>query len=74
MNVKVILYIVIVPLTIYILEGININSIFKKNRNIQACLFYLFSVICISYLVVNFLYDFFTYTKIGGILWKKVLH
>ena len=68
MNVKVILYIVIVSLTIYILEGININSIFKKNRNVQACLFYLFSVICISYLVVNFLYDFFTYTKIGGIL------
>ena len=68
MNIKVILYMVIVPLTIYILEGLNINSIFKKNRVIQATLFYLFSTICISYLIVNFLYDFFIYTKIGGIV------
>ena len=66
MNIKVILYIVIVPLTIYILEGLNINHIFKKNRVVQATLFYLFSTICISYLVVNFLYDFFIFTKIGG--------
>ena len=32
MNIKVILYIVIIPIVIYILEGLNINHIFKKNR------------------------------------------
>ena len=53
MNVKIILYIVIIPLTIYILEGLNINHIFKKNRVLQASLFYLICTICISYLTVN---------------------
>lgn len=68
MNVKIILYIVIIPLTIYILEGLNINQIFKKNRVLQASLFYLVCTICISYLVVNFLYDVYTYTRLGGIV------
>ena len=68
MNTKIILYIAIVPLVIYILEGLNINHIFKKNRVVQATLFYLIATICISYLVVNFIYDFFIYTKMGGIV------
>ena len=68
MNVKIILYIVIIPLTIYILEGLNINHIFKKNRVLQASLFYLICTICISYLTVNFLYDIYTYTRLGGIV------
>ena len=68
MNIKVILYIVVIPLVIYILEGLNINSIFKKNRVIQATLFYLVITICISYLLVNFIYDFFVFTKIGGVV------
>ncbi len=68
MNVKIILYILIIPLTVYILEGLNINHIFKKNRVLQATLFYLVCTICISYLTVNFLYDVFTYSKIGGIV------
>jgi uncharacterized membrane protein YwzB len=71
MNVKIILYILIIPLTVYILEGLNINHIFKKNRVLQATLFYLVCTICISYLTVNFLYDVFTYSKIGGIVWIK---
>jgi len=68
MNTKIILYIAIVPLVIYVLEGLNINHIFKKNRVVQATLFYLIISICISYLVVNFIYDFFIYTKMGGIV------
>lgn len=67
MNIKVLLYIIIIPLTIYVLEGLNINHIFKKNRVIQATLFYLIATICISYIVVNFIYDFFVFSGIGGI-------
>lgn len=59
MSVKALIYCVIVPLMIWILDGIDINKIFKKNRNIQATLFYLVICICLSYLVVNFFYDFF---------------
>lgn len=59
MSIKALIYCIIVPLMIWILDGIDINRIFKKNRNIQATLFYLTICICLSYLVVNFFYDFF---------------
>ncbi len=68
MSVKLILYLIDIPFTIYVLEGLNINHLFKKNRVLQATLFYLVCTICISYLTVNFLYDIFTYTRIGGIV------
>lgn len=66
MSTKIILYIFMVPIVIYALDGININNIFKKNRVIQARLFYLMITLGLSYLIVNFIYDFFTYTIIGG--------
>lgn len=63
MSVKVILYIFISPLVIWALEGVNLNSIFKKNRIIQANIIYVMFVLGLSYLVVNFLFDFFTYSQ-----------
>ena len=68
MNTKIILYIVIIPLILYMLEGLNINQIFKKNRVIQATLFYIICTICLSYLTVNFISDIFTYARLGGIV------
>ncbi len=59
MSIKALIYCVVVPIIIWILDGIEINKIFKKNRNIQATLFYLIICIGLSYLVVNFFYDFF---------------
>lgn len=63
MNVKTILYLVTVPLTIWALECINIENLFKKNRKYQATLLYLILGISLSYLVVNFFYDFFLNSK-----------
>ena len=63
MSIKALIYCVIVPLIIWLLDGIEINKIFKKNRNIQASIFYLVICISLSYLVVNFFYDFFLYSK-----------
>lgn len=63
MNVRTILYCVIVPLTIWALESLNISNIFKKNRYFQSRLLYLFFTISISYLVVNFFMDFFISTQ-----------
>ena len=59
MSIKALIYCVIVPLIIWLLDGIEINKIFKKNNNIQASIFYLVICISLSYLVVNFFYDFF---------------
>ena len=56
--IKFILYLVIIPFVIYLFDGININTIFKKNKVIQARLFYILLIFGFSYLVCNFIYDF----------------
>lgn len=63
MNVKTVLYFVVVPFTVWALESINIQNVFKKNRKYQATLLYLIIAISLSYLVVNFFYDFFLNSK-----------
>lgn len=55
---KIIIYIIIIPLVIWSLDGINISNIFKKNRYYQSRVFYMICVFALSYLVVNFLSDF----------------
>lgn len=63
MNVKTILYIFMVPLSIWALDSLNMEGKFKKNRYYQARLLYLMLAISLSYLVVNFFYDFYMYSK-----------
>lgn len=59
MTIKTILYIVVVPLSIYALDSLNLNNKFKKNHEFQVKLLYLMTSLGLSYLVVNFFYDFF---------------
>ena len=56
--VKLIIYVFDFFLSLIALDSININSIFKKNKIMQARLFYLILAISMSYLVSNFIYDF----------------
>lgn len=56
--VKLIIYLMVMPLVIYSMDSININVIFKKNRDFQARIVYMFLIFSMSYLVSNFLYDF----------------
>lgn len=62
--IKALLYIVILPFTIWMMEALDINKLFKKNRVIQARFIYLMLAISATYLVTNFFYDFFLSTKI----------
>lgn len=64
MNIKTILYIIIVPITIWALESLNINQFFKKNRYYQSRILYFLIAIFLSYTTTNFFYDFFVNTKI----------
>lgn len=64
MNVKLLLYIFIIPFVMYALDGVNINSIFKKNKVIQARILYVMIIFALSYLLVNFIYDFYDVSKI----------
>ncbi len=58
------LYIIILIITVWALESINTTGIFKKNRYYETRVLYLIVSIALSYLVVNFLYDFIINTKI----------
>jgi len=64
MNVRVLLYIIIVPLTIWALEGIRLEHLFKKNKYYQIYILYIIVSIGLSYLVVNFLMDFFVSSQV----------
>lgn len=57
--IKVILYIFTLIMTIWAMEGLDINRFFKQSRIYQARLIYLMLAMSISYLVTNFIYDFF---------------
>lgn len=58
--VKLILYILIIPLVVFSMDSVNINGIFKKGQSnyYQARFFYMLVVMGLSYLVVNFVLDF----------------
>ena len=44
--------------------SLNLEGLFKKNHVNQIKLFYVFVSLSISYLVVNFLYDFYLVSQI----------
>ena len=59
MTVKFFLYIVVAILVTWATDSININQIFKKNRVLQARVFYFLIILSLTYLVTNALYDFY---------------
>ena len=61
--IKFVIYLIVMPLVIYTMDSVNISVIFKKNKIYQARIFYILLVFSLSYLVVNFLYDFLYMVK-----------
>lgn len=61
---KLLLYIFVTIIVIWSMDAVNINQIFKKNRVMQARIFYFLLGISLIYLVTNFLMDLFTSSKI----------
>lgn len=64
MNVKTILYIIMVPFSIWMVEALNIDKYFKSNRKYQIICFYVVLSISLAYLIVNFIYDFYEVSRI----------
>lgn len=58
MTIKLFLYVITVPLSIFALDSININGLFKVNKVFQARLLYFILSFALAYLFTNFLYDF----------------
>ncbi len=63
MSVKALLYFLTTILVIWSLDSVNITRIFKKNKELQARVFYLLLALSLIYLVTNFIWDFFLATK-----------
>lgn len=61
---KFFLYVLVTILVIWSLDAVNINQIFKKNRVVQARVFYFMIALSMIYLVTNFLYDIFSSVRI----------
>lgn len=64
MSGKLFLYIAVTLLVVWAFESININGIFKKNKIIQARIFYFLLGLSMIYLVTNFIMDLFTSIKL----------
>ena len=64
MSGKFFLYIFVSIAVIWSLDSVNINQIFKKNKILQARVFYFLLGLSMIYLVTNFLYDIFTSVRI----------
>ena len=64
MSIKVFLYCIMIPLSIFTITSMNIEKYFKKGRVLQIKVMYLMLSFILSYLTVNFivdLYSCFTY-------------
>ncbi len=61
---KFLLYILSTILVIWSMDSVNINQIFKKNKIVEARIFYFLLGISLIYLVTNFFWDLFTSLKI----------
>lgn len=64
MSGKFILYVLITILVIWAMDSVNINQIFKKNKILQARVFYFLLGLSLIYLVTNFFMDLFTSIKL----------
>lgn len=56
--IKQIIYVFTLIVTIWAMEGLDLNKFFKQSRIYQARIIYLMLAVSISYLVANFIYDF----------------
>jgi Predicted membrane protein len=56
--VKLSLYIVMIPITMWVLECVKMDNIFKKGRELQIKILFVMISFALAYLVTNFLYDF----------------
>ena len=62
---KFFIYILSTVLVIWSMDSVNINKIFKKNKEPQARIFYFLLGISLIYLVTNFFMDLFTSLKLN---------
>lgn len=63
MSGKFLLYVFVTIIVIWAMDSVNINQIFKKNRVVQARIFYFLLGLSLVYLITNFIMDLFISLK-----------
>ena len=64
MSAKLILYIVSSIIVMFSIDSVNISVIFKRNKELQAKLFYFIITLCLIELLTEFLYNLFELVNI----------
>ena len=62
---NLLLYSIVLVIVIWAMEGVNINTIFKKNRMYQARVMYILIVLSLTYSSSNSILDFLNSLKSG---------
>ena len=57
------LYLIVLIIVIWAVEGLNINHLFKKNRIYQARVLYIIIIFSLTYLTTNFILAFLNSLK-----------
>ncbi len=58
MNYKLLLYVFDIMLCLFVLNGLNINHLFKQNKVIESRLLIMIIAFIMAYLLTNFIFDF----------------
>ena len=64
MSAKLVLYLVSSIIVMFSIDSVNIIVIFKKNKELQAKLFYFIITLCLIELLTEFLYNIFELVNI----------
>lgn len=64
MDIKLILYLLVLPFAFWAVEALRIEPLFKKGRSRQIVITYVLLTIGLTYLAVNFIYDFYEASRI----------
>ncbi|MDO4394650.1 MAG: DUF1146 family protein [Mycoplasmatota bacterium] len=57
------LYLLVLIIVIWAMDGVNINAIFKKNRVYQAKVFYIIIIFSLASMTTNFILSFLNSLK-----------
>lgn len=60
---NLLLYIIVMMIVIWAIDGLNINNLFKKDHVYQARIMYIIIILSLTYLTTNFILDFLTSLK-----------
>jgi uncharacterized integral membrane protein (TIGR02327 family) len=64
MGVTFFVYVFVTLIVVWALDSVNINKIFKKNKIIQARIFYFLLAIALIQLITSFIMEVFSISKV----------